>query len=401
MKLRYQFAITIALAALLGVGWLWLGGGQEAAGSKDGKSRGGGATRVLVENLSLATDRTMVRAVGTGAAHNSAAIHPSVSGEVVEVRFKAEQRVKKGDVLVRLDDQHQRLAVRLAEVSLRKATRDVARIEKLVKSGHASRNSLDTAQTELESARVRHAQARADLADRAVVAPFSGVIGLTDISIGDRVSNGTMIATLDERSVILVDFYLPENYAARLRIGSAVAVRPSTQPDREITGTVTAMGSRIDEASRTLRIRAEIPNPDDSIRPGTSFGVEIAFTGRAYPSVPEVAVLWSRDGAYLWRAAGGRGGSGGGEDKKGATAEKVFVKLVSRDKGRILVDGKLAAGDQIVVEGVQGLRPGQKIAPAPFKSNAWTESPGQADIAGTGLRNPRGGLKGQKKSVKK
>ena len=84
MKLRYQFAITIALAALLGVGWLWLGGGQEDAGSKDGKSRGGGATRVLVENLSLATDRTMVRAVGTGAAHNSAAIHQSVSGEVVE-----------------------------------------------------------------------------------------------------------------------------------------------------------------------------------------------------------------------------------------------------------------------------------------------------------------------------
>lgn len=399
MKLRYQFAITIALAALLGVGWLWLGGGQEAAGSKDGASRGGG-TRVLVENLTLATDRTMVRAVGTGAAHNSAAIHPSVSGEVVEVRFRAEQRVKKGAVLVRLNDEHQRLAVRLAEVALRKATRDVARIERLAKSGHASRNSLDTAQTELESARVRHAQARADLADRAVVAPFSGVIGLTDISIGDRVTNATPIATLDERSVILVDFNLPEDYAARLRVGGAVNVRPSTQPDRTIAGTVTAMGSRIDEASRTLRIRAEIPNPDDSIRPGTSFGVEIAFTGRAYPSVPEVAVLWSRDGAFLWRASGGGSGKDA-EDGKGATAEKVFVKLVSRDKGRILVDGKLNPGDRIVVEGVQGLRPGQKLAPRPFKSDARTDPAGQADIAGTGLRNPRGSKTGQKKSVKK
>ncbi|MDA0662918.1 MAG: efflux RND transporter periplasmic adaptor subunit [Proteobacteria bacterium] len=398
MKLRYQFAITIALAALLGVGWLWLAGGQEAAGSKDAKSRGGGATRVLVENLTLATDRTMVRAVGTGAAHNSAAIHPSVSGEVVEVRFKAEQRVKTGDVLVRLDDQHQRLAVRLAEVSLRKATRDVARIEKLAKSGHASRNSLDTAQTELESARVRHAQAQADLADRAVVAPFSGVIGLTDISIGDRVTNATPIATLDERSIILVDFNLPEDYAAKLRPGSTVTVRPSTQPDRTITGTVTAMGSRIDEASRTLRIRAEIPNPDDSIRPGTSFGVEVAFTGRAYPSIPEVAVLWSRDGAYLWRAAPasapasarGRGDSAG-KDGKGATAEKVFVRLVSRDKGRILVDGKLAAGDAIVVEGVQGLRPGQRLAPQPFTGDARAA---EAEMAGTGLRGPRGGKPG-------
>jgi membrane fusion protein, multidrug efflux system len=354
MKLRYQFVITLGLAAALGAGWLWLGGTQEAAGSKDGKSRRGGATLVLVENLTLATDRTVIRAVGTATAQNSAAIHPSVGGEVVEVLFRAEQRVKKGAVLVRLDDEHQRLAVRLAGVAMRKATRDVARIEKLAKSGHASRTSLDTARTNLETARVRHAQARADLADRSVTAPFSGVIGLTDISPGDRVTDDTMIATLDERSTLLVDFNLPEDYAARLRVGGTVSVRPSTDPDRLLSGTIAAMGSRIDETSRTLRIRARIPNPDDGLRPGTSFAVEIAFTGRAYPTVREVAVLWSRDGAYLWRAKA-RG--------KGSVAEKVFVKLVSRDKGRILVDGDLSPGDQVVVEGVQGLRIGQKLAP--------------------------------------
>ena len=113
------------------------------------------------------------------------------------------------------------------------------------------------------------------------------------------------------------------------------------------------MDSRIDAASRTLRVRARIPNPDDAIRPGTSFEVELAFTGRRYPIVREVAVLWSRDGAYLWRA----------NTKK---AEKVFVKLVRRDGGRILVDGPLKAGDLVVVEGVQGLRAGQKLDPRPF-----------------------------------
>lgn len=381
MKLRFQFVITIALAGLLGVGWLWLGGAQEAAGSKEPNPRRGGAVRVLVEPLTLATDRTMVRAVGTGAALSSAALHPSVSGEVVEVLFRAEQKVKKGDVLVRLDDEHQRLAVRLAAVSLRKATRDVARIEKLAKSGHASRTSLDTARTELETARVRHAQAKAELADRAIVAPFDGVIGLTDISVGDRVGETTAIATLDERSTILVDFNLPEDYAARLRIGSTVNVRPTTRQDLRIDGIVTAMGSRIDEASRTLRIRAEIPNPEDAIRPGTSFAVEIAFAGRAYPSVPEVAVLWSRDGAYLWRAAGNR-------------AEKVFVRLVSRDKGRILVDGDLSPGDRIVVEGVQGLRAGQTVDARPVAGVAGAAGAG-ADIAGTGLRS-RGGKPARK-----
>ena len=200
---------------------------------------------------------------------------------------------------------------------------------------------------------MRLAQAKANLADRVVVAPFSGVIGLTDISVGDRIDDDTMIATLDDRSTIVVDFNLPEDYAARIKVGDAIVVRPSTAPERRIDGTVFAMGSRIEASSRSLKVRARIPNPDDAIRPGTSFEVELTFTGRSYPNVREVAVMWSRAGAYLWRANRKR-------------AEKVFVELVRRDRGRILVDGPLRAGDLVVVEGVQGLRPGQKLDPKPF-----------------------------------
>ena len=349
LKLRLQIFLTTAL----GAGWLWLAGSQDAAESSQGRVRRGDATRVLVEPIEFAENRLVVRAVGTGDAHRSAAIHPSVAGEVIEVRFKAEQRVGKGVVLVRLDDEHQRLAVRLTQVALRKAKRDVARLKRLAASGHASRTSLDTAQTELESASVRYAQAQADLADRTIVAPFSGVIGLTELNVGDRVTDDTMIATLDDRSTILVDFNLPEDYAARIRVGDRVTVRPSTTPERRIDGTIFALASRIEPSSRSLRVRAGIPNRDDSIRPGTSFEVELAFTGRAYPRVREVAVLWSRDGAYLWRATAQK-------------AEKVFVKLVRRDSGRILIDGPLKAGDLVVVEGVQGLRAGQRLDPKPF-----------------------------------
>jgi RND family efflux transporter MFP subunit len=130
-------------------------------------------------------------------------------------------------------------------------------------------------------------------------------------------------------------------------------------PDRQIEGLITATGSRIDPTSRSLRVRARIPNADDAIRPGTSFEVELVFIGRPYPRVREVAVLWSRDGAYLWRVRGGK-------------AEKVFVKLVRRDHGRVLVDGPLQAGDSIVVEGVQGLRAGQALEPLPFRANEAT-----------------------------
>jgi membrane fusion protein (multidrug efflux system) len=353
MQLRWQIVITTLVAAVVAAGWLWLESSRDTAESSQGKSRRGGATRVMVEPLELAEDRVVVRAVGTGDALKSAAIHPSVSGEVIEIRFEANHQVKKGAVLVRLDDKHQHLAVRLTQIALRKARRDAVRLKKLAASGHASRARLDTAQTELESAEIRYAQAKADLADRIVVAPFSGVIGLTEINIGDRVTDDTMIATLDDRSTILVDFNLPEDYAARTRPGDKVTVRPSTKPGQRIEGTVYATASRIEATSRSLRVRARIPNSDDSIRPGTSFEVELAFTGRPYPRVREVAVMWSRDGAYLWRANAMR-------------AEKVFVKLVRRDRGRILVDGPLQVGDLVVVEGVQGLRAGQALDAKPF-----------------------------------
>ena len=350
MKLQFQFAIVIALAAVLGAGWFWFGGTPEASGAGDGKSRRVAATQVVVEPVTLAEDRILVRAIGTATAHNSAALHPSADGEVVDVRFKADQRVEKGAVLLRLDDEHQRLAVRLAEVALAKAKRDAARVRRLAKSGHASRISLDTAQTDLETASVKYEQAKAELADRVLVAPFSGVVGLTDVSIGDRVTSDTMIATLDERSTLLVDFNLQEDHAAQIKLGDRVVVRPSTSPNTTLFGTIAAIDSRIELASRTLKVRAEIPNPDDLLRPGTSFQVELTFTGERYPNVREISVLWSRDGAYLWRSVNER-------------AEKVFVRLVRRDQGRILVAGKINPGDLVVIEGVQGLRTGQKLAP--------------------------------------
>ena len=352
MRLINQIIIVVVLAVAVSGGW-WLSA-RDGDTSSNAKSRkGSGTTLVLVEQLKFAVEEATVRAVGTGEALRSVAIHPSVSGEVVEITFKAGQRVAKGAPLVRLDSEHQRLAVGLAEVALKEATRQMKRLERLTPSGAASVARLQTAQTDQASARLRLAQARAALRDRTIYAPFDGVIGMTDIEHGDRVSEQTTIATLDDRSSILVDFRLPEEYASRIALGDKIIVRPWTGRDTELSGNVAMLGTRIDAVTRTLRVKAAIPNSDDAIRPGTSFEVTMAFTGRSYASIAEVAVLWSRDGAYIWRATDGK-------------AEKVFVKIVRRDRGRILVDGPLAAGDSIVIEGVQGLRPGQAIRTQPF-----------------------------------
>ncbi len=351
MKLRSQIAVTAVLAVILMAGWVLLPGTNGAApsGPHGGASRNqSSGIPVLTEPIKFALDKVVVRAIGTGEALKSASIYSSVAGEVVEVTFQSEQQVAQGAVLVRLDAKHQRLAVRLAEVAVKEARRRLKRLEKLTPSGAASVSRLETAQTDLESASLRLAQAKADLSDRTLYAPIDGIIGLTDIEKGDRVTEDTLIATLDDRSAILVEFNLPEEYAGRVRNGDPVTMRPWTMQDLEMQGAISALGSRIDPVTRSLKLKARISNPGDSIRPGTSFQVEMEFTGRSFPIVREVAVLWSRDGAYLWRV---------NENK----TEKVFVKIVRRDRGLILVDGPLKTGDLIVVEGVQGLRVGQSV----------------------------------------
>lgn len=354
MRLVAQVSIVALLAAVVGIGWWTTNRGGDDVARKTTR-KGESATLVLVENVKFAEDKIVVRAIGTGQALKSASIHPSVAGEVMKVAFRAGDRVTKGAPLVRLDDKHQRLSVRLAEVAMNEAARQVRRLKQLAPSGAASVARLETAQNEYESARLRLDQAKAALEDRTVFAPFEGVIGLTEIERGDRVSVETLIATLDNRASILVDFSLPEEYAAKLRLGDTLTLRPWTARDMAIEGKVVTLGSRIDPVSRTLRVKAEIPNEDDLIRPGTSFDVQLVFRGNSYAAIPEVAVLWSRDGAYLWRVVDSR-------------AEKVFVAIVRRDKGRILVDGPLNDGDAIVVEGVQGLRPAQAVKTEFFES---------------------------------
>lgn len=353
MRLPLQILSLLAIAAIVGGGWYWFSEREVAAARDRAKPRDEKATLVLVEPIAYQRDTRIVRAIGTGLAQQSVSLYPSVSGEVEKVGFTAEQKVKKGQVLLRLDDDDQRLAVKLAEVTVKEAARQVARFRKLAPSGTVAQARLETAIAELDSAKLRLEQAKVTLKDRTVYAPFSGVIGLTDIDPGDRVTPETLIATLDDRSTLFVEFTVSEDAAARIRPGDLVALNAWTVPDREFTGIISAMGSRIDPVTRTLKVRAQIANPEDVLRPGTSFAVNIEISGPRYPTVREVAVLWSRDGAYLWRVEGGH-------------ANKVYVKVVRREEGRVLVEGALKDGDSIVIEGTQGLRPGGKVKTEPF-----------------------------------
>ncbi|MGF1625503.1 MAG: efflux RND transporter periplasmic adaptor subunit [Alphaproteobacteria bacterium] len=349
-----QILGVLVVAALAAGGWLLLSPSDTndggSAGTASGPGRGGGAP-VVTDAVTMAESGQSLRAIGTAEAVRSVTLYPAVSGEVRIVLFAAGEAVEPGDPLLALDDEEEQLAVGLARIQMEEQQRVVARNEQLAPSGAVPASVAQSAQAQLAEARNRLAAAELALERRTLLAPFGGVMGLTGIAEGDRVTPTTPIATIDDRSSLLISFEVPERYAAQVAIGQTVAATTSALPGAVFEGRISALDSRLDPGTRTLVVQATIPNVDDRLRAGLSFAVDLAFASTSLPSVPEMAVQWSRDGAFVWRIVDG-------------TAERVPVSLVERTAGRVMVNAALAAGDRVVVEGTQRMREGRAVVEA-------------------------------------
>lgn len=316
-----------------------------------GRGRGGGREQgvpVIVEPVTKAQDNVQLQAVGTGQARHSVTLFPNVSGQIVAIEFDAGDKVETGQVLARLDERQAKLAVELAQAKQAEAKLTLERYETLLKRKSIAEATVQTARTAARTADLELEQAQEALTDRVVKAPYSGFVGIPKVEIGDRVSETTAIVTLDDRSAIQVEFSVPEVYLARLNAGLPVKASNTGFPERAFDGQIAEIDSRIDPATRSVNIRATIPNPQDLLRAGMSFDISLALQGPEYPSIPELALQWERQGGHVWRITDGK-------------AEKVAVRTVKRTEGRILVAGELAAGDLVVVEGTQRLRPGRDV----------------------------------------
>lgn len=306
---------------------------------------------VRFESEALALD-----AVGTSRAAQSITLHAEASGEIKSIHFRAGDPVEQNQLLLELDARDQRLALELAQIRLTDAQRLMDRYRLPGGADAVPINDLQTAETTLELARVERDRAALALEYRFVKVPFSGVIGLTEFDVGDRLTPEDAIATLDDRSSLLVSFDVPEMLLGQLTLGEAIEVAPWQQPHNSIAGQVVDLDSRVDPISRSFAVRAKVPNLDDTLRPGMSFRVALRVPGRSYPSVPEVAVQWGPRGAYIWTV-------------KDGLAQQVPVSIVQRREGKVLVEGALSAGAPVVTEGVQSVREGRPVA-AEARQNA-------------------------------
>lgn len=339
-------AVWLSLSALL----LLTGGcsGNDPQAPATGK-KVSSATPAIVVPVVMEPEQVRLEAVGTSRARHSILLHPATAGEVTAVNFTAGQQVAKGDVLVQLDDRDQQLAVQLARVRLEEARRLLRRYRESQGSGAITASDLDSARSAVEATRIELNRAQVALDDRSVEAPFAGVVGVTDIDPGARITPETTITSLDDRSVLLVRFDVPETLADRLALGDPVSIAPWTGRGGAVAGRIIDIGSRIDPVSRTFPVRAEVSNLDDRLRPGMSFRVKLELDGPAYPVVPEVSVQWGGAGSYIWKV-------------DARQAMRVPVTIVQRREGRVLVDADLAPGDLVVREGVQRMRDGLSVS---------------------------------------
>jgi RND family efflux transporter MFP subunit len=357
-----QLALSAVLIAAAAGAWhfradilaLW----QPATETAQGRQAGEGAgVPVLIAEVAQAEDNLSFAAVGTGLAQRAVTLRAPAGGEVIQLNTAPGRSFAAGDVLMQLDDEDQRLAVALAEARQERATSEQKRYTGLRDTGVTTAARFEDAMTAFRIAEIELDQARADLADRVLRAPFDGIAGLAEVEEGDRIAEGDAIASYDDRSRILVEFDLPEALLPRAQIGMPVRATSASIGTSTLAGEISAIDSRVTATSRTARVRAVFPNEADLLRPGASFTVILDLPGARYPILPELALQFSGGSLQVWRI----------DDQN--RAQPVEVRLIRRRGGSVIVDGPLAEGDRIVVEGLQRMRPDRQVdvlnSPAP------------------------------------
>lgn len=365
MSVWKQSAVCVAIAAAAVAGWVYfhpgapkvltsLGIGWAPAAKPDRARRdegprggiGGGA--VVTAPIETATLNDRLSAIGTGRSLRSVVVTPFSSGRVTGVYVDSGARVAAGDVIAELDSDSERIALDRARLALEDARARLERQKRLRASNTVTSVQVNEAALEVRKAELALREAELTLDRRSIRAPIAGVVGILPVTVGQYVTSDTDIATIDDRSRILIDFWVPERFAGMIEPGQELSAASIARPGEVFTGTVSALDNRIDPESRTLHVEARIINPDDRLRAGMAFRVGMRFPGDTYPAVDPLAIQWNTDGAYVWAVEDGR-------------ARRTPVRIVQRNSDRVLVDGAFQEADLVVVQGVQNVRDGELV----------------------------------------
>jgi len=325
------------------------GDGQDAKADSGARRRGAGQpSPVITSTVGNAAINDRISAIGDGEAVRSVKVVPRSEGVLEAVLVLPGDKVEAGDLLAELDSETESIARDQAKLAFDVADEKVKRYEQLVTARAASQVQLIDARIERDNAELDLREAELALRRRSVIAPIDGIVGFIEAETGDYVTQQTEIVTIDDRSSILLDFWVPERFSLQIRQNQPVEVTAIALPGVQIEGKVSTVGSRVDRASRTIQVRAILDNEEDRMRPGMSFRVVLKFPGENFPAVDPLAVQWSSSGPYVWKVKDGK-------------SDRVPVSILQRNADYVLVSGDVAEGDEVVTEGLQSLRPGSDL----------------------------------------
>lgn len=352
----FLFAAVGLVVLMLVAGGLRLamsGGGSGGVGGPGGPGgRAQTVTAVTVADRAF-TDR--IEALGVAKGRRSLDIASPTTELITRVYFRDGQAVRAGAPLFELRAGEEDAGILQARANLAQAERDWRRWTELAERGVAPRIQAEQAETAYRTAEAMVAAAEARRGDRIIRAPFAGVIGLSDVTVGALVNPGAVIATLDDVSVIRVDFPVPERYLAGLRPGLPITAQVDALPGETFSGVIALIDTRVDEQTRAIRARAELPNPGGRLRPGMLVRVRIDQGRREAPAAPEAAVQFEGDGAFVYRIA---------TQADGAITQRVPVETGAVEGGYVEILSGLQPSDRIVGDGLNRVQPGARVQPA-------------------------------------
>ncbi len=360
MNKKFVTGVAVLAVAAVALAYWWQQRAEKAPamataapGAGAGKPGGGGPATVevgRVQRLRLVDDAI---SVGTLSSRRGVVIRPEVSGRIAALGFTEGQRVRRGQLMVQLDDSLQQAQLRQAEAQEALSRSQWQRNRDLAAQNFVSQNAVDQSAAALEVAQAQVALARAQRARMRIDAPFDGIAGVRQVEVGDFIKDGADIVAVEDLSQLWVDYQLPERYLARLKSGQVVELTLDAMAGQRFTARVEVLDAQVDVNGRTLRVRARLDNRDGALRPGMFARTRTVFGVRENALVvPEEALVPQGGKQYLIKVVDG---------EKGKVSERLEAKIGARVPGRVEILEGVADGDMIVVAGQDRLMRGEAM----------------------------------------
>jgi membrane fusion protein (multidrug efflux system) len=326
------------------VGLLLVVGASQAAGRPP--------VPVVVKEATRSDFVDRVEALGTLRANETLELTATVSETVTAIHFDDGQRVEAGDILVEMTSKEERALIEEERSTITEAKKQYERVKPLVERGAASQALLDQRRREYETALARFRAIESKLQDRLIIAPFSGVVGLRNISLGALIEPGDVITTLDDDSVMKLDFTVPAIHLSTLATGLPIEASSPAFAGRVFKGKVSSIGSRIDPVTRSIVVRAILPNPDRLLKPGLLMSVDLLKNPRQALVIPEEALISSGREKFVLVVD---------LSADPTVVQQRKVTTGGRRPGDIEVLSGIEAGDFVITHGGLRARPGQPV----------------------------------------